>query len=128
MAKRERPLSPFMIYRPQLTSVLSITHRLSGVFLSLGALALVAWLVALAGTRENFQSISSMLASVPGRVLLLFWAAAFYYHLLNGVRHLGWDMGKGLDLKTAYATGWITVVLALALTVLTALLAFGGAA
>ncbi len=131
MAKRERPLSPFMIgpyYRPQLTSVLSITHRLSGVFLSFGALAFVAWLVCVAGPVATHGRVANWFASAPAQVLLLLWAAAFYYHLLNGIRHLGWDMGWGLDLKTTYATGWLTVALALLLTALTALWTIGGAA
>jgi succinate dehydrogenase / fumarate reductase cytochrome b subunit len=131
MAKRERPLSPFMIgpyYRPQLTSVLSITHRITGIYLSLGAVALAAWLVCLAVAQDGSAGISDWFASLPGRLALLSWAAAFYYHLLNGIRHLGWDMGWGLDLRTTYATGWATVALSLLLTAATALLAFGGAA
>jgi succinate dehydrogenase / fumarate reductase, cytochrome b subunit len=131
MTKRARPLSPFMIgpyYRPQLTSVLSIMHRLSGVFLSLGVLGFVAWLVCLAGPVEALQGVSAWFGSGAGKAALLLWAAAFYYHLLNGVRHLGWDMAWGLDLRTTYATGWIVVAVAVLLTALTAVLAFGGAA
>jgi succinate dehydrogenase / fumarate reductase, cytochrome b subunit len=127
MAKRERPLSPFMIgpyYRPQLTSVLSITHRLSGIYLSLGALVLAAWLVCLADPAA--PEPDSWFQSAPVQVLLLLWAAAFYYHLLNGIRHLGWDMGWGLDLKTTYFTGWTTVALAIVLTAATAFLSLGG--
>lgn len=129
MAKRERPLSPFMIgpyYRPQLTSVLSITHRLSGIYLSLGALVLAAWLVCLAN--PGAAVAGNWFASVPAQTLLLLWAAAFYYHLLNGIRHLGWDMGWGLDLKTTYGTGWVTVVLAVVLTAATAFFTLGGGA
>jgi succinate dehydrogenase / fumarate reductase, cytochrome b subunit len=130
MSKRERPLSPFMIgpyYRPQLTSMLSIAHRASGVFLSLGVLLLSAWLVCLSGSAADQARTADWLATLPARAALLVWALAFYYHLLNGIRHLGWDMGWGLDLKSTYATGWIAVGLALVLTALTALLAFGGA-
>ena len=113
-----RPLSPHLqVYRPQLTSILSITHRATGMFLALGALYLVCWLLAIASGPEAYAAISAFNASIVGRLLLLGWSFSLFYHLGNGIRHLLWDAGWGLDLKTTYATGWTVVAAAVALTV-----------
>lgn len=117
MATDNRPLSPHLqIYRPQLTSVLSITHRITGVVLSLGLGLVVAWLLALAAGPERFAAVTGVLASTPVLLLLLGWTAALFYHLLNGIRHLCWDAGWMLDLRGAYASGWTVVGLAVVLT------------
>lgn len=114
-----RPLSPHLqVYRPQLTSILSITHRGTGMFLSLGALYLVCWLLAIAAGPEAYATISGFNASIIGRLLLLGWTFSLFYHLCNGIRHLVWDAGLGLDLKTTYASGWAVVAGAAALTVI----------
>ncbi len=100
MTSPDRPLSPHLqIYRPQLTSVLSILHRATGVALSLGTLLLVYWLIALA-----------LIGSWLGRLLLFGWTIAFFYHLANGVRHLVWDAGRGYELPVVYASGWTVVI------------------
>lgn len=112
-----RPLSPHLqIYRWQLTSVLSILHRATGVFLSLGAVGLVWWLFAASLGDAYFAPLQAFLGSVIGRLLLFAWTAAFFYHLANGIRHLLWDAGFGFDLKTTYATGWIVVAATVLLT------------
>ncbi len=117
MATDNRPLSPHLqIYRPQLTSVLSISHRISGVALSAGLVLVVAWLLALAAGPDTFAQMSGILSSVPFLVLLVLWTAALFYHLLNGIRHLLWDAGWLLDLRGAYASGWTVVSLAVILT------------
>jgi len=114
MANRARPLSPHLqVYKPQLTSILSIGHRITGVALSVGSVLLIAWLLAAAGTREQFEWVQGLLASIPGQLLLLGWTFALNYHLLNGIRHLAWDMGWGLDLKRTYQTGWAVVALSI---------------
>lgn len=111
MASRPRPLSPHLqVYRPQLTSVLSISHRITGVGLMVGTLMLTCWLVAAAGGGATYDAIRLFLGSVIGRLLLLGWSFCLFYHLLNGVRHLLWDAGWGFELKEAYATGWAVVV------------------
>ncbi|MCK6451622.1 MAG: succinate dehydrogenase, cytochrome b556 subunit [Alphaproteobacteria bacterium] len=111
MASRPRPLSPHLqVYRPQLTSVLSISHRITGVGLMVGTLMLTCWLVAAAGGGATYDAIRLFLSSVIGRLLLLGWSFCLFYHLLNGVRHLLWDAGWGFELKEAYATGWAVVV------------------
>lgn len=114
-----RPLSPHLqVYRPQLTSILSITHRATGIFLALGALYLVCWLLAIASGPDAYASVSAFSASIIGRLLLLGWTFSLFYHLANGIRHLVWDAGIGLDLKTTYMSGWLVVVGAVALTVI----------
>ena len=104
---RPRPLSPHLqIYRRQLTSVLSILHRATGIVLSLGALLLVWWLIAAAAGPESYETFSAAIGSVFGRVLLLGWTLSFFYHLANGIRHLWWDTGRGLDLPSVYRSGY----------------------
>lgn len=119
MATNNRPLSPHLqVYRPQLTSVLSITHRMTGILLSAGLVVIVAWLLALAAGPETFDRMNGLLSSVPALILLLVWTQALFYHLLNGIRHLLWDAGWLLDLQSAYASGWAVVSVSLVLTIL----------
>ena len=116
---RSRPLSPFMIgpyYKPQLTSILSITHRATGVGLSVGALVLVYWLVAVAAGPDAYAKAQHFLNS-PFIVLLLFlWTWALFYHLCNGIRHLCWDAGYGFEIPTVYKSGKAVVVASVVLT------------
>jgi succinate dehydrogenase / fumarate reductase cytochrome b subunit len=117
--KVDRPLSPFMIgpyYRPQLTSMLSIVHRLTGVGLAVGSLLLVAWLVALAGGPWSYTAFSRHVAAWYGQVLLLGWSWALLYHLCNGVRHLCWDLGYGYSIPAVYRSGYVMVAASLLLT------------
>jgi succinate dehydrogenase / fumarate reductase cytochrome b subunit len=121
MATRERPLSPFMIgpyYRPQLTSMLSIIHRGTGVVLAAGALLLAAWLVAAAFDADAFADLSGALSSLPGKFALMVFAASLVYHFLNGIRHLFWDAGMGYEIPTAYASGYAVIALTIAFTAL----------
>jgi succinate dehydrogenase / fumarate reductase cytochrome b subunit len=114
-----RPLSPHLqIYRPQITSVLSISHRATGLALSLGTLLLVWWLVALARGPEAFASVQSFVGSWLGRLLLLGWTFSLFFHLANGIRHLCWDAGYGFEIKTAETSGWVVVAAAAVLTVI----------
>jgi succinate dehydrogenase / fumarate reductase cytochrome b subunit len=114
-----RPLSPHLqIYRPQITSVLSISHRATGLVLSVGTLLLVWWLVALARGPEAFASAQSFVGSWFGRLLLLGWTFSLFFHLANGIRHLCWDAGYGFEIKTATVSGWVVVAASAALTVI----------
>ncbi len=125
MASHPRPISPHLqIYRPQLTSILSILHRLTGIVLAAGVLALIYWLVAAAAGTEAFDRAQSLAGSIIGRTLLFLWTAAFFYHLLNGVRHLAWDSGWGFELSTTYRSGWIVIVGATVLTLIAWLLGY----
>lgn len=122
MGNTDRPLSPHLqIYKPQLTAVLSIAHRASGIFLVLGTLLLVYWLTALAQGPESYAQAQAIFGSVLGRLILFAWVFALFYHLCNGIRHLVWDMGAGFEISTVYTSGKIVIVAAVALT----LIAFG---
>jgi succinate dehydrogenase / fumarate reductase cytochrome b subunit len=110
MRSADRPLSPHLqIYRWQLTSVLSILHRAAGVVLSAGAILLVWWLVAAASGAEAYEGVEDFLGSWPGLLLLFGWTVALFYHLCNGIRHLVWDTGHALDLRSVYVGGWVVV-------------------
>ena len=119
MTPAERPLSPHLqIYKPQLTSVLSFSHRATGVALSVGTLFLVWWLVAAATSEAAFAPARWFFGSWLGLLMLLGWVYSFFFHLCNGIRHLCWDAGYGFDLRTAYATGWTVVGASAALTMI----------
>lgn len=111
--------------------MLSITHRATGIFLSLGALVLCYWLLALAAGPECYAAAQAWIGSWFGQLLLFGWVASLYYHLANGIRHLFWDAGYGLELKTTYASGYTVVIASAILTVATwiiAVLRMGGGA
>jgi succinate dehydrogenase / fumarate reductase cytochrome b subunit len=118
-AEQQRPLSPNMqLYRPQLTSVLSIVSRLTGI----AAIALVIWLAAGAAGPHAYAIVKVALASWVGQVFLFAFTLAFFLHLLGGIRHLVWDTVHGFELRAIYMSGW-TVVAASAVMTLVAWLA-----
>ena len=118
MTSPDRPLSPHLqIYRPQLTSVLSILHRATGIALGVGTLLLVYWLIAVAAGPAAYDVAQRLIGSWLGRLLLFGWTLAFFYHLANGIRHLAWDAGHGFELKAVYASGWAVLAVTLLLTV-----------
>lgn len=115
-----RPLSPHLqVYRPQLTSILSIIHRFTGMALMLGTIPLVMWLGAIAMGQATYLTVSLWFSSPLGITMLLGWAFCFYFHLANGIRHLFWDMGWGFELKDVYRSGWIVVSISFGLTFFT---------
>lgn len=125
MAQSDRPLSPHLqVYRPQLTSILSISHRAAGVALAVGTLLLVWWLVAAASGPAAYASVQGFIGSWFGRLILFGWTVSLFYHLCNGIRHLAWDAGWGFDLKTAYATGYAVLIGTGALTLLAWILGY----
>jgi succinate dehydrogenase / fumarate reductase cytochrome b subunit len=131
MATPKRPLSPFMIgpyYRPQLTSMMSIAHRATGVLLALGGLVLAAWLVAAAGSAEAYAAFAACLASPVGKLGLFAFSASLVYHFLNGIRHLFWDAGHGFTIPRAYASGYAVLLLSVLLTAGLWWVGLGGAA
>jgi succinate dehydrogenase / fumarate reductase cytochrome b subunit len=126
MNKTSRPLSPHLqIYRPQITSVLSILHRITGVALAVGTILLVWWLVAAASGHEAFEAADGFMASWIGQLLLLGWTFALFFHLCNGIRHLAWDSGRGFELKTVSMTGWLVVAAAVVLTIVCWIAGYG---
>jgi succinate dehydrogenase / fumarate reductase cytochrome b subunit len=113
-----RPLSPHLqIYRPQLTSVLSFGHRLTGVLLGLYAVALVAWLVAAATGPQPFSRMHDFMQSPVGKTVLVAGSFCYFLHLCGGIRHLVWDSGRGFELRSIYISGWAVVAASTALTV-----------
>ena len=128
MATDNRPLSPHLqIYKPQLTSVLSITHRGTGVLLTAGAFFLSFWLLALASGPEQFENLQTHISKWYGQCILYAFVFSLYFHLCNGIRHLFWDVGLGFDIDVAYKTGYAVVAGTVVLTLLTLCLAAGGA-
>jgi succinate dehydrogenase cytochrome b subunit len=120
----ERPLSPHLqVYRWQVTNLLSILHRITGVLLSLGAIILTAWLVALASGPAAYATVTAWLGAAWFKLPLLGFAFAFFFHFANGMRHLAWDMGIGFELSQIRAGGWAVVVLAVIATLAFAALA-----
>ena len=118
MPARGRPISPHLgIYRWQIGNTLSILHRFTGAALALGLLALSYWFVSLAGGPGSYGAAARLLASPVGLAVLLGWTFSFLYHLLNGVRHLFWDAGKGFERTPRHVSGWFAVLGAIVLTV-----------
>lgn len=125
-AVRERPLSPHLqIYRWQWTMVMSILHRMTGVALAVGTLLLVYWVFAAATGPLAFERAQSLISHWVGRLLLFGWSFALFYHLCNGIRHLAWDAGKGFELRAAYLSALLVVVVSIALTALAWLAGYG---
>lgn len=115
-----RPLSPHLqVYKPQITSALSIFHRITGVGLAVGTLLLVWWLVAAASSDGAYASVSGFIRSPIGWLLLFAWSIALWFHFCNGIRHLFWDFGQGFELTQVHASGRAVLVATGVLTLLT---------
>jgi succinate dehydrogenase / fumarate reductase cytochrome b subunit len=118
MTSLNRPLSPHLqVYRLPLVALLSITHRITGVALSVGAILLAIWLGAAAYGPDAYDQVSALLATPIGLIILFGFSAAFYYHLCNGIRHLVWDFGKGFELPTVARSNVLVLVGAVVLTI-----------
>lgn len=113
MKAKQRPLSPFMIgpyYRPQLTSIMSITHRVTGIFLSVvGAPLLLWWISAVSHGPQAYAAFLACMGGWMGKLTLLTCLFSLSFHSLNGVRHLIWDTGRALDIRSAYTSGWVVL-------------------
>ena len=116
MAK-PRPLSPHLqVYRPQLTSVMSIMHRASGAVLATGGLLVALWLVALAAGTTVFNPVADAIQHPLGQLVVLGYSLALVYHGLNGIRHLMWDLRIGLEIKQVYQSGYLVLGLTVLVT------------
>ena len=121
-----RPLSPHLqIYRPMLTMMMSIAHRVTGVILYVGTLLLVWWLTAAAMGPGHFEFVSAIYGSWPGRLVLFGFTFALTHHMLGGLRHLLWDTGRGFDLKRVEWLARANLAGSLALTLLIWIAGYG---
>jgi succinate dehydrogenase / fumarate reductase, cytochrome b subunit len=115
----ERPLSPHLqIYKPSITMVTSILHRITGAALFFGTLLLVIFLVALASGKTSFATVQAIYGSFLGKLVLFGYTWALFMHMCGGLRHFIWDTGAGLERETRLKLGWATLIGSLALTVL----------
>jgi succinate dehydrogenase / fumarate reductase cytochrome b subunit len=122
---RERPLSPHLtVYRFMYTMTLSIVHRATGVVLSFGLMLLAWWLMAAATGPEAFETATSVLSGGFFQLLLAGWIVSFVYHLCNGIRHLTWDVGLGLEKHQARRSAMLTLVATVLISALLGYLAF----
>ncbi|HUB88138.1 MAG TPA: succinate dehydrogenase, cytochrome b556 subunit [Dyella sp.] len=131
MAETQRPVSPHLqIYKWQVQMVTSILHRATGIALSVGALILVWWLIALAAGEDAFNQFKVCMGSPIGMVLLIGWTWSFFYHLCNGIRHLVQDAGAGYAIVQFVRSSWGAVIVSLLLTLIVVgyALSAGGAA
>ena len=127
--QKERPLSPHLtVYRPQITMVLSITHRIMGAFLAVSTPFLICWLMSIAAGPSAYASVQDVLSNWFVKLVLLAWAFAIFYHMCNGIRHLFWDVGHGYEIESLYRSGYMVVGSASILTLITAVMAFTGGA
>ena len=125
MPSPDRPLSPHLqVYRPQMTSILSILHRVTGVALTAGTLLLTWWLVAAAYGPHAFATVQGFIGSFVGQLLLWGFTFALFYHLGNGIRHLAWDFGWGFELTEVRTSGIAMLAFAGAATLVTLITAY----
>jgi succinate dehydrogenase / fumarate reductase, cytochrome b subunit len=118
-SQAERPLSPHLqIYRPMLTMMMSIAHRISGAANAVGFLLLTWWLVAIAAGPEAYAMVSQFFGSIAGQTLLFLFSWALIHHMLGGIRHLIWDTGHGLGRTSIEVFAWATIIGSITLTVL----------
>jgi succinate dehydrogenase / fumarate reductase cytochrome b subunit len=120
-----RPLSPHLqIYRPTLTMAMSIVHRITGAALYFGTILLVAWLAAAAAGPESFAAAQNILASLPGKAVLLGYTWALVHHALGGLRHLVWDTGRGFALPIVERMAQLNLAGSIVITILIWLIAW----
>ncbi len=117
-----RPLSPHIsVYRWQLSMLTSMTHRITGIGLTLGAILVVWWFLAASTNAEYFATADAVLTSWFGSLILIGSLWALCFHFLNGIRHLIWDTGRGLELESTKKTGLVVLIGSVVLTILTLL-------
>lgn len=126
--QKERPLSPHLqIYKMhQLTTLLSLLHRSTGIVLAVGTILLVYWLTAIAAGPEAYAQLQECFGHWFMQLLLFGWTFCLFYHLCNGIRHLFWDIGKGFEISTLYKSGTVVVIVAAILTAATIFTALNG--
>lgn len=117
MSTSGRPLSPHLsIYRWPITMALSILHRATGVALAVGLPVYATWLMSASADAAAYDRFQTVMSSLPGRIALVLWSAAFFFHFANGVRHLVWDTGRGFERSQANRSAWIVLTATVLLT------------
>ena len=128
MLDNNRPLSPHLqVYRPQITSLLSITHRFTGIALAIGAMFFTYWLLSAAYGADKFALAQVVFRSWIGQLILWGFTFSLFYHLANGIRHLAWDAGWGYELDKLRISGWLVLLFSGSMTILTLLVAYSAA-
>tara|TARA_Y100000590_G_scaffold415123_1_gene512612 strand:- start:2947 stop:3318 length:372 start_codon:yes stop_codon:yes gene_type:complete len=118
MKNKNRPVSPHLqIYKPQITSILSISHRFTGIILYLSTFLISFWLFCSAFINDLKIVLDNFLFSSVGKIFLFFITLSFIYHFLNGLRHLIWDLGYGFNIKNVYLTGFLIIILTLSINI-----------
>ena len=126
MNDSKNPLSPHLqIYRWHISSLLSITHRISGVINLLALILIFFWLLVLSFGESNYELFLLIINSFFGKFILIGFTWSMSFHLLGGIRHLAWDLGYGFEIKTANISGIIVIISSLALTIIFWLFARG---
>jgi succinate dehydrogenase / fumarate reductase cytochrome b subunit len=119
MNPNDRPLSPHLsIYRWPVTMASSILHRATGIAMAFGFILFAGWLADAAAGPDAYAAFAAAMGSTIGRILLVGWSWAFFYHFANGIRHLVWDTGRGLEKEQANASAWLVIVVSVVLTAL----------
>jgi len=117
MNPNDRPLSPHLsIYRWPITMVSSILHRATGIAMAVGFVLFALWLADAATGPDAYAVFTGIMGSIVGKLMLVGWSWAFFYHLANGIRHLVWDSGRGLEKEQASASAWFVIVASVLLT------------
>ena len=125
MTQPERPMSPhMMIYRPQLTTILSIIHRGTGVGLAVGTLFITWWLVSAALGPGPYEATRELYGTWIGLLILFGFSVCLFYHLCNGVRHLLWDIGLLLEIEEVNWSGWVMLLASVGLTIVAWIIGF----
>ena len=126
MSDSKNPLSPHLqIYRWHISSLISITHRISGIINLLALILIFFWLLVLSFSENNYELFLLIINSFFGKFILIGFTWSMTFHILSGIRHLAWDLGYGFEIKTANISGAIVIILSLLLTVIFWLLARG---
>ena len=126
MNDSNNPLSPHLqIYRWHISSLISITHRITGVINLLALILIFFWLVVLSFGESNYESFLLIINSFFGKFILIGFTWSMSFHLLSGIRHLVWDLGYGFEIKTANISGTVVIISSLALTIIFWLFARG---
>ncbi len=117
--EKTRPLSPHLsIYRWQISMILSILHRITGVGLGIGTLMISYWFISIASGPKSYSTAQWFFDSIFGKILIFGFTLSLVFHLLNGIRHLFWDIGLGFEISTSKKSGWTVVMLTFIFTLI----------